>query len=208
MIDSVNNNNQSSIILLNDQHQIALELGGDVEAQLAAMVLVHASENEDRADQARDATEDMIREAGDKQVSELRDQADDIRSGGFFAAAGGVLGGAAMVGSGLHGVSKIDLTSGKALLADVGNTQKIIEGGGTIANGLGQGANAGYQGAAAHHEANATSAANDASAAERRLDEINDDIDEARDMYNDGLEFLDTVNQTQAATNQSVIYRG
>jgi hypothetical protein len=208
MIDSVNNGNQSAIILLNDKHQIALELGGDVEAQLAAMVLVYANENEERADQARDATEDMIRDAGDKQVSELRQQADDIRSGGFVAALGGVLGGAATVGSGIHGVTQIDLSSSEAVLDKVGSVQKVIEGTGTVVDALGQGGAAAYQGAASHHEANATAADNDAAAAERRLDEINDDIDKARDLYNDVLDFLESVNQSQAATNQSVIYRG
>jgi hypothetical protein len=195
----------SIITLLNSSDTIAIELGGDTEAQLAAMVLTFAHDNEERADEARRLTESMIREAGEEQVQQMRDQADDLRWGGVLGGLGTSLAGAATLGGGIAGLESARDGASDAV---VQCTRDRWQGASGVLDGSGQFANAYYTGEAGHHEANATAAGNELAAAERRLDQIEADLDDADDLEDSALDFYEQSVETQAATNQTVVYRG
>jgi hypothetical protein len=102
-IDSVSSSSSSAVLMLEREDAIALELGGDVDAELGAMLLKQADQSREMTHQARDAVEKHLSAVEDEQVARLRDKAAETRraaetegwatmAGGAATAYGGVAG--------------------------------------------------------------------------------------------------------------------
>jgi hypothetical protein len=188
----------SDTLLINQSaDNIAAELGGDPEAYLAAIVIKFADERGRSARQQRDQIEQHIGKVQAEQIDRLRQQADALRDGAVFGAMLTGLGGAASMAG---GVAKLDgLAPGKVdVILGAGS---VSEAGGTAVKGC-------YDRVATLRGADATGASNRADAAVRQLDLVKDDMDGARELEKDALDFFDQARETRAQTEQSVFIRG
>src|SRR3954453_9661247 len=73
----------SAITMMETQDAMAADLGGDVNAEVAAMVLISGRDAKNVARTERSAEEDMIAAQQEQQIQKLRDQADEIRTAGW-----------------------------------------------------------------------------------------------------------------------------
>lgn len=196
----IDGNSQSpthnDVSVIQSVDQLAIQLGGDPQAYLAAMVLQFAGERRNDAENARNTAETRIQQQENLQVREMRDQADMIRTSAWISGAGGVLGGVGQIGG------------GAALLKGNVDLSKIYEGSGMVLNAVGDGGSGVANGAAKDDEADSIAASHRAQANLRRLDAIEDDIDSANDMEDRALDFLEQINKTKAETEQSLYIRG
>lgn len=201
---------QTNDSVIQSVDQLAIQLGGDPQAYLAAMVLKFAGERRDDGQRMRSNTENLIQRMEHRQVQEMREQADKIRMAGVFAGAGGILGGAAtMVAGNAMGDAADAAKGGNDALAETHRaTAKLFEGGGAVTKAVGDGGSGVFGGYAKDDEASSIAAANRANANIRRLDSIEDDLDSANDMENRALDFLEQINKTTAETEQSLYIRG
>lgn len=175
---------QKSVILNYDD--TVAELGGDTTAMVAAMVLDNAKNQRHSADDARVAEEQHIAAYEDKEVQEMHEQADHIREGSLFKAAGDVA----------DGTAKIIGTFDKNI--DLDAPVKIVHAVGTI--GAGQ-----EEAAKTDSEARGKAAGDMAAASIRRLQDIKDLKSDAQDAVRSALEFLRNAQQTKATTDQAPI---
>jgi hypothetical protein len=180
---------------------IAAELGGDPEAYLAAMVMKFANEDSKAAREHKAALEEHIAQVQGEEIQDMRDQADEMRTAGLWAAGGGVIGGLCTAGAGVAGFAIED--SGTSALAS-----KVLEGSGKVVEGVGKGGDGIYSQAAKNQEADATAGGNRADAAIRKLDAVEEELDSARELEKDALDFLDKARDTRNQTEQSVFIRG
>jgi len=181
----------SVISLLNSDDQIALELGGDTQAQLAAMVIKHGAERRENLDEAKGRQEQFVRERQQDQVYNMRSEAEHIRNqaqteGWTQIAASGFQFAGAVSGSG---------EGGDALEA-MGNA---YTGWGKMV-AAGEGLKAGM----AH--ADATAADHRAQEGLRRIDALLEDIDGLKDFEAAGMEFVKTVQDIRAETNKALLF--
>jgi hypothetical protein len=224
----------SVVTLLNDSTTIAAEFGGDPQAQLAAMVLKFANERREQARGARSLAEDQIREAQARQVDKLHDQADDLRRGAWVGAVTGIAAGAMEFASGcaLAGSASNEAVSTKGLdqvrqacpdrladapanLANAKNAEATANAalskkwgaGSMILGAVSQTSSRVFDSLAQDDAADATAEGHRAQAAERMLEDINDSVDDANDMEDAALDFLDQANETEAATEQAYYIR-
>ena len=85
----------SVVTMMSTEHDIAMDLGGDINAQVAAMLLVNARDARNNAKVERGAQEEIALAEEHQQIEKLHEQADEIRK------AGRERGVAMMVGGGL-----------------------------------------------------------------------------------------------------------
>lgn len=182
--------------LLPDSEDLARELGGDVHAEVAAMVLLAAKDSRDGAREAKTHEERLLRATEDAQVEHMHAQADAVRSAAWYQGVGQIGAGFAQVGSALS----LD-KAGRPT-----EDSEIVGAGGEIFSGLTSLASAESRFAAAKHEADATSASNLGAESKRRIEDIRADLDDARDLKNAALDFLRNTTQAEAATDQAAIF--
>ncbi len=182
--------------LIPDQEQISAQFGGDTAAELAAMVFLFARERRQDAAEQRELTEQRIETAEAEQVDELHEQATYAMWGAFFNGAAQIASGAGQIGSGC-----------KLAVGDEA-TAAMRQGGGEAFGGVLQLGGAISQGEAGHHEASAQEASHAADAAKRDMDEVNENRDEAQELGNRVLDFLDEIQKLKAEGQQAVWVKG
>jgi hypothetical protein len=177
--------------LLPSSDELAAELGGDIGAQVAAMVLLAARDNRNAAREAQRAEEANLFEQQRAEVEAMHAQADATRSAALDAARGKIFAGSADIGAALV----IDPQRAAALsaLGDLGAGVQDL-----------RASQHDFQ--AAEHSADATRAGNLAEASARRLDQLDSVIDDARDLKNDALSFLRGIRQTENQTDEAAIF--
>jgi hypothetical protein len=197
-----------SVVLLNQSiDDIAADMGGDINAQLAAMVLKNARDNDKETSHARMLEEREIRQENASAVSEMRDKADDMRAGAWIS------GGLQAIGGGLSMLSTFAEIDAKGFEAkedtlaqlDASSTAAWLQGGSSgaqAASGIVQG---GYQAAAVAYDASITQATHQAEESERRLDTIAEHREDSKDAFNAAMDFLREVNKIEHDTNLTII---
>jgi hypothetical protein len=178
--------------LLPSEDNLATALGGDVTAQIAASMLHSAREARDAASDARHATEAQIAKEEKEQIRHMREQADRIRSAGYWEA------GSAFVGSGLQFVG--------AALGPETATGKSLHAGGDMTKAAGQVFATSDRFAASIHEQGATRAEQIADTEKRSFSEIDAATDEARDLARTALDMLRDARQGENEANRSTLY--
>lgn len=189
----------SVIALLNSQDQLALLFGGDGNARLAAMVLKHSSERREGLDQAREKQEERVVKMEAEEVSKMREEAKHVRDQARIEGTSQIVGGSLQVGSAFF-------SSPKAGSKDI-DYSKLLGGGATAAPGVGKlvGAESGYQ--AMYASADGVAAQNRADEGLRRIDELRDEMDDIKDLENAGKEFIKTIQNIEAQTNNALIFQ-
>ena len=186
---------QSSVLTsFGSQAEMAAELGGDVNAQMAAMVLKHSQESREDLETVRDLEEANITKLEREQVESMMDQADAVRTAGLIS------GGTQMASAAFGALGSITAAKGQDEVAQVFNV--IAQG----AGGVGELAASGSHHDAAVAQANATQQGNAAEAAKRRFDEVNSELDEVRAFAREGMDFLKEIRRTEAATNSAALF--
>jgi len=201
-IDATNRTTPMSALLLMSSEQIAAELGGDVNASVAAMMLLHAKQMRESVQTARSFEEENLRIHEECQVQAMHEQADRIRAAGIAEGVGLIASGGCQIASGIVGLSGSRLASGELTPSRQG-TQAVLQGAGTGANGVSQLSAAGDKHAADRADANATAAGHRAEATKRRLDDLQDEAAEARDLAKKVIEFLRDQTRTKASTDNA-----
>jgi hypothetical protein len=164
------------------------DLGGDVNARVAAMVLGAARDSRDAADQARVAEEENLREQEAQQVQAMHEQADAIRAAGNWALGGAIVsGGTQLVGA----------------AGGFGGDREPYETGGKL---VGAAAQYGGKLEDAHKtdlDATETTAKNHVEASTRRLGDIKELRSDARDLKQAAVDFLRESTRTRGEIDRA-----
>lgn len=179
----------SQYSLLPSSDQLALDLGGDTSARVAAMALLAAKGSRDAAQDARNAEEHQLRAHEDEQVRQLHEQADAERDAGLAQAAGQLASGGLMI------LSTASSKQGDGWI-----------GGAKASEGLGTAGSALLSHDAAEHQADAVEAGNLAAASKRRLDDLEQGLDQARNFQDTAIEFLRSASRTASETDRAAIF--
>jgi len=186
-----------------DEGNIAAELGGDVDAQLAALLLTSAHDSREAARVERDQEEAQLGEAEQHQVELMLKQADSIRAAGRARGYGMIASGALTVEGGLTALA-VDLHQpGTKVGAEF---ESSLAGGGKLVEGVFDLGATGFEAAEATQRAQATAMGNQAEESTRRLDELSAQIADARDLARTALEFLRNVKQAETQSDQASLY--
>jgi len=220
---AINSTRSSTLGLIGmNTDALASELGGDINAQVAAMVMIAGREKRAQIQQSRRAEERLIQSMEDQQVHEMRQQAEDIRSAGLWEGLGTIVGGALTIGAGAAQIKGATLQADQAALAvtdeaasiKAGEAAEVWKGGATMANGAASVAEgggkviaSGYEKSAKMHEAEATAADNTAAAARRRLEDLRDEAKSAEEDQRSAIDFLRDINQSAGAADRAAIFQ-
>jgi hypothetical protein len=186
-IDATQSTQDRTSIFLTPE-DIETQFGGDLNAEIAALMLGHARDVRDGARQARASEEKTIEAQENQQVEEMRNQAEDLRRAGAIEGSTEMVGGALGVLAGSTG--KTDIFKGSA---------DIVKGTGTMGA-------AWYKGESQIDEANGTAASHHAQAAIRRLDDIKDVEKDARDLARNAIDFYRDQVHTQADADHAALF--
>lgn len=186
-----------------DQDHIAAELGGDVGAQLAALLLTSARDSREAARAERSEEEANLREAEAHQVELMLEQAESVRAAGTARAYGMMVSGAVNV-TGSAAAMAIDLDQPGSPLGQ--EIQGSLAGGGKLVEGTFDFDATCSDFAADIERAQATTMANLAAESTRRLDDAKAAEADARELARTALEFLRNVNQLEAGSDQASLY--
>lgn len=183
--------NRSVSILMQTQDQLAAELGGDVNAQVAAMLLKHSQERKSALREERQAQEQLVSTMEARQVAKMRESATEIRTAAQERAIGQIANGACQIAGGCvsMGGSEIDQAVGEAW-----------KGTGASAEGVTSFDAAEHDYAKGMADADAKQAEHLAGEASRGLEDIKDDQKSAHELVRTALDFLKEI---RGASDQS-----
>jgi hypothetical protein len=191
-----------SILLFTSPEQIAAEFGGDVNASVAAMMLLHAKQLRESVQTACSIEEERLRIQEERQVHAMHEQADRIRSAGMNEGLGLIASGGFQIASGVVGIAGARLQDGQ-LSPRAAGSQAILQGSGSASRGVGEMFASEDNWAASIANADATKAENSAEATKRRLDELKEEMAQARDLTKTAIDFLRDQTRTKASTDDA-----
>jgi hypothetical protein len=180
------------------------ELGGDVNAQVAVMLLSQARENREAADRGRAAEEANLEAQEVAQVAAIHAQADDIRSAGSAALVGDLFSGGLSVLGGVVRLggedkptpSEFDRLQARGAMLDTEG--RIVKAGADFAGSV-------FNGAKSDEQAAESAAGHAADAAKRRLDDLKGLHSDARDLARAAIDFLRETTRTKGETDRTAI---
>ncbi|MCU0694438.1 MAG: hypothetical protein MUF54_23895 [Polyangiaceae bacterium] len=208
-VQGIGSANGASLAYSNAE-DIARELGGDINAQVAAMMLVHARENQHAAREARDVQEKAIAAEEHAQIAAMRDQADRIREQADAQQTGAWMSGLAGMAAGavtFYGAQFAGSDATQAAFTRCEGVSTGVASAGKLAGGIYEAKATIARGGATDAETDATAAGHRKQAAERQLDDIKDDARDARDMKRTVLDFLRDMNQSRADAERNAIFQ-
>ncbi len=185
---------------------LASELGGDINAQVAAMVMIAGREKRAQIQQSRQAEERLIQAMEDEQVREMRKQAAAIRHAGLLDGLGKIASGMLSVTAGGMQIDAANAATEKAAKVLEGEAA-CMRGYAGVAEGTAVLGSTSYNDAAKQHEANAVAADNSAAAARRRLEDLRDEAKSAEEDQRSAIDFLRDINQSAAAADRAAIFQ-
>jgi hypothetical protein len=202
MTIDASNRVSTGTLLFTSSEQIAAELGGDVTASVAAMMLLHAKQTREAVQTAQAIEEEKLSIYEENQIRSLHEQADWTRSAGIKEGLGLMMKGGLRIASGTVGIRASTLENGE-LSPGARGSQAILDGSGDGAQGGSQLLAAVDNHAADVAEADATDAEHRAEAAKRRLEDLDDQSADARKLTKDVIEFLRDQARTKASTDNA-----
>jgi hypothetical protein len=183
--------------MMDSYEKVSAELGGDVDAQIAALMLVSSHEQRKSLHQARQAAEKHLEASEHKQVQSMRDQADAIETAAVLKGVGQMCEGAGQITAGGFALGTNDQAAAQAMSTGTGQV------GGSGFDIVGSY----YDHKGAEKSADATAAGNRADADKRTLDDIRDNDRDARDVAHKALDMVDRLEETRAAMNQAALFK-
>ena len=214
----------SVIALQSSEAALATQLGGDTNAQVAAMMLKHGHEKRTACRQMRHSEENRLRSFEDQKVAKLREQAEQllaagqrrawgkIASGGLQIAAGAVtISSASSAGVSAEAGAGTSVTAAQA--SDAASATRNADGLAAGLRGAGGGAEGGMdlwaveaEDDARHAEIASTVASNKAEETKRRMEDLKDDEQSARELIRSAFDFVKGVSEKQAEINRAAIF--
>ena len=197
---------------------LAADLGGDVNAKVAAMTMLQARESRALVQDSRRAEEQMLTTYENQQVMKMREQASHIREAGWqegvaTMVSGGLtmFGGACKVAAASGALTSTDVktgnVSGEAMDAVVAGAGDCLPGAGAIASGVGQMRSAVERARVKEAEADETVASNHAAASKRTLDTLKEAEADSRDAMRSAIDFLREINQSSAGADRAAVFQ-
>lgn len=186
----------TTLATLNSVDELAVELGGDTNAQVAAMLLKHAHDTKRQTRTARMHEEHHLRDQEANQVKKMREQADLEYSAAVKRATGQMVNGLAQMGAGVAGMSGTDELQTKALT-----------GGGEMFKGGMDLSAASNDLDASNREADGVAAGNRAKASERRLEDLKAEESDATELIRTALDFVRGASDAAAQANRTAIFQ-
>jgi hypothetical protein len=178
--------------VLGTQNQLAAELGGDANAQVAAMMLVHARDKGENLRTMRRAERENLRLHQEKQVQSMRSKAEENYAAARIAAYGKMVDGACSVAGGVATCCESEaLASG-------------LSGAGKIASAYTDGVSALHSRKAAYKEVEATAAEHLATESKQRLEDLRDEQFEMQKLTRTALDFLRGVQSSQEQIDRAL----
>lgn len=190
---------RGSSLLLNGGN-LATELGGDINARLAAMLLEQSQDRKDYLREARRAEEQHLRAVEESEVRSMREEAAHTRAAAQSRAIGAIVSGGFQVAGGVA-------LGGNNCERNAQSSSKILEGSGKFAEGMTGLDAAASDYAADEARADAKTAENKGKESERRLGDINDEVREARELAQSALQFLRDVADKEAEIQRAALFR-
>jgi hypothetical protein len=169
----------------------ALAMSGDPGAELAALAVKSGEQQETNAQAARDAQHKMEVSDDNQQVADMRQKADDIRSGGIVEGVGMMIEGGASVGAAL--------SSPKVGAA--------LQGGGKVEGGLTAIGQATFKAAEANDDANAAAAKSASDQAKGAADDLHDAKKAGADFVSAAIDFYREYTSAQASASSAALHR-
>lgn len=230
--NGIGNQPPSVLVTLTSDAQLTAELGGDVNAQAAALMLKHGHEKRTQTRELRGVQETRLQDFEQQQVNKMREQATQmlianqrrawgmIVSGGLGVAAGAVtMGSAAAAGRAASSEAAAKAATSAEQTASAARTAEeatraaqtargvalSLDGGGSVSRGVMDLTAADAEKDAADAEAASVAAEHKASAAKRRIDDLKDEEQGARELIRTALDFLKNVREGQGAVDRATI---
>jgi len=187
-----------------DFGEIAGEFGGDVNSRVAAMMLHHARDVRESAQTARAAEEENLRRQEDAQIRSMHEQADRIRSAGIASGTALIAGGAFQFAGGMVALNGPTLASGD-LAPTAKGTQVALDGVGQAAQGTGKLVASHEERAGKIADSDSTAAGHRADAAKRRLDDLDEEAANARELARTAIDFLRDQTRTKGSADSAAV---
>ena len=181
------------------QAQLAAELGGDANAQAAAMMLVHARDKSQNLKETRRAELSNLRSQQQREVDQMRSRADEAFAAARAKAYGKIYDGAASAVGGACLMAVSDETTAKAL-------NQSMSGAGQLGSACTDSVVAGHERDAAAAETASVVAKHRAEESQARLDELRDEQRETQDLTRTAIDFLRDVSSAQQQVDNAVAY--
>lgn len=188
----------SALAMLQSQDALAAELGGDANAQVAAMLLKHSQDKQASLRVQRVAEEEQLTAMEEEQVDQMRESAEQIRIAAREKAIGQITNGICQIGGGIVALDGTD--GGKA-------AGEIWQGAGDGADGVANLEAAEHEYAQGIADADAKQAEHMANEAGRRLDDIKDEERNARELVRTALDFLREVRGAGDQANKAALFQ-
>ncbi len=179
---------------------LAPELGGDINARVAAMLLEQSQDRKDYLREARRAEEQHLHAVEDAEVQAIRDEAVHVRDAAQSRAMGAILSGGFQIAGGVALASAEGENGGAA-------SSRMLEGSGKLGEGLTGLDAAASDYAAGEARADAKSAENKGKESERRLGDIEDEVREARELAKTAIQFLRDAAEKEGEIQRSALFR-
>lgn len=186
----------STLGTLNSVDELAVELGGDTNAQVAAMLLKHAHDTKRQTRTARMHEEHHLRDQEATQVKRMREQADLEYHAAVKRAAGGMVSGLTQMGAG------VACMSGTAEAET-----KVATGGGELFKAGMDGLAAGDDLKASNREIEGVAADQRAQASARRMEDLKAAESDATELIRTALDFVRGASDADAQANRTAIFQ-
>lgn len=178
-------------LLMASQSQIAAELGGDANAQVAALMLAHARDTSEQLRGMRQSEQTRLQQHQQGIIQAMRDKAQETYMAACACALGQLVGGAMTVAGGVCSAPGVMQNAQTAT-----STSQTLQGSGSICSALGQTLGANWQRAAGLSDTRAAIEEQNASTCWQRLETLRSEQAETHEMTRTAIAFL---RQTQAS---------
>jgi hypothetical protein len=176
-------------VLHADLASLALSLGGDPQAYLAAMLLKSGTDRRAQAAHERDLTEQAIQQLEERQVELMHDKADEIREAAW------------------QGLACDLMASGSKLAGVASEEQGAGDAGAQLFNAFGTFTRAQSNARVTELDSAVTEAQHQAEAAKRSLEDVRTDREAAEELTDQAFAFLRETHAIQAETEQAITFR-
>jgi hypothetical protein len=186
----------SAVWMLHSEETLATEVGGDLNAEIAVMMLKQAEQKRERLDLARDTLESELSRQESRQVASLREQAAETRTAAETAGLAGILAASA------NGIGSVAQACGatSADMLPLNTAAQAVSSYGQIA-----GPAHSFHADTAH--ADSVASGQHAEEVKRALDDLKDEDQSARDLSRAALDMLGETNRTENSTYQAALFR-
>lgn len=188
-------NSPVSAIALASQETLAAELGGDANAQVAAMMLVHARDKGTDVRAMRQTQRARVEEHHERQIEAIRNKADAEYAAARAAAYGKLAEGAGMIASG----GAMTKSGGEV-------TSQVFAGCGKAGAAFGDGVSAIHGKKAGRLEAAAVQEEHAMSDAQQTLDELRDEQIDLQKLSRAAIDFLRDAQSAKDQVDRAAAY--